>query len=43
MAVAQNDIRNLRETFDYTPAKVGVIDYVCTIHSGQRGQIRVMK
>jgi len=31
------------ETFDYTPAKVGVIDYVCTIHSGQRGQIRVMK
>lgn len=31
------------ETFDYTPTKLGVIDYVCTIHSGQTGQIRVTK
>jgi len=30
-------------TFDYTPTKTGVIDYVCTIHSGQTGQIRVTK
>jgi plastocyanin len=28
-------------TFDYTPTKPGVIDYVCTIHSGQTGQVRV--
>jgi plastocyanin len=31
------------ETFDYTPTKAGVIDYVCTIHSGQTGQISVTK
>jgi plastocyanin len=31
------------ETFDYTPTKPGVIDYVCTIHSGQTGQISVTK
>jgi plastocyanin len=30
-------------TFDYTPTKAGVIDYVCTIHSGQTGQIRVTR
>jgi plastocyanin len=28
-------------TFDYTAKKAGTIDYVCTIHSGQNGQIRV--
>jgi len=31
------------ETFDYTPTKPGVIDYVCTIHSGQSGTITVTK
>jgi plastocyanin len=30
-------------TFDYTPTKAGVIDYICTIHPGQTGQIRVTK
>jgi len=28
-------------TYDYTVDKAGTIDYVCTIHSGQRGTIRV--
>lgn len=28
-------------TFDYTADKVGKIDYVCTIHSGQSGTITV--
>ncbi len=28
-------------TYDYTVQKAGTIDYVCTIHSGQNGQIRV--
>lgn len=30
-------------TFDYTPTKVGRIDYVCTIHSGQTGAITVTR
>lgn len=30
-------------TFDYTPTKVGRIDYVCTIHSGQAGTITVTR
>jgi plastocyanin len=30
-------------TFDYTPAKAGKIDYVCTIHQGQSGTITVTK
>jgi len=28
-------------TYDYTVDTAGTIDYVCTIHSGQRGTIRV--
>ena len=28
-------------TFDYTADKAGKIDYICTIHSGQRGTITV--
>lgn len=34
---------NENGTFEYTPTKAGTIDYVCTIHSGQTGQIRVTK
>lgn len=30
-------------TFEYTPKKVGTINYVCTIHSGQTGTISVVK
>ena len=30
-------------TYEYKLDKAGTIDYVCTIHSGQRGQIRVTK
>jgi plastocyanin len=30
-------------TFDYTPTKAGTIKYVCTIHTGQDGQIVVTK
>ena len=29
------------ETYEYTPKKAGTIDYVCTIHEGQDGQITV--
>jgi len=29
------------QTYEYTPTKAGVIQYVCTIHSGQDGEIRV--
>jgi plastocyanin len=29
------------QTYEYTPTKSGVIQYVCTIHSGQDGEIRV--
>ena len=31
------------QTFEYTPTKAGTIKYVCTIHSGQNGEITVMK
>lgn len=30
-------------TYDYTPTKAGVIQYVCTIHAGQTGTITVVK
>jgi plastocyanin len=29
------------KTFEFTPTKAGVIKYVCTIHSGQSGEIDV--
>lgn len=29
------------DTFEYTPTKAGTITYVCTIHSGQNGEIEV--
>lgn len=29
------------DTFEYTPTEAGTIDYVCTIHPGQDGQITV--
>ena len=29
------------DTFEYTPQKAGTIEYVCTIHEGQNGQITV--
>lgn len=29
------------DTFEYTPTKAGTIKYVCTIHSGQNGEIEV--
>jgi plastocyanin len=32
---------NNGQTYEYTPKKAGVIKYVCTIHSGQDGEIRV--
>lgn len=32
---------NNGQTYEYTPTKAGVIKYVCTIHSGQDGEIRV--
>jgi plastocyanin len=38
-----SDTLNQGDTFDYTPTKAGVIKYVCTIHPGQNGQIRVTK
>jgi plastocyanin len=31
------------DTFDYTPTKAGTIKYVCTIHTGQNGEINVTK
>lgn len=31
------------DTFEYTPTKAGTIKYVCTIHSGQNGEIEVTK
>jgi plastocyanin len=34
---------NNGQTFEYTPKKAGVIQYVCTIHSGQDGEIRVTR
>jgi plastocyanin len=38
-----SDTLNPGDTFDYTPTKAGVIKYVCTIHPGQSGEIRVTK
>ena len=38
-----SDTLNHGDTFDYTPTKAGVIKYVCTIHPGQNGEIRVTK
>lgn len=29
------------QTFEYVPSKAGTIKYVCTIHPGQKGQIKV--
>jgi plastocyanin len=29
------------DTFEFTPQKAGTIKYVCTIHSGQNGEIEV--
>jgi plastocyanin len=29
------------DTFSFTPTKPGTIDYVCTIHNGQKGRITV--
>jgi plastocyanin len=29
------------DTFEFTPTKAGTIKYVCTIHSGQNGEIEV--
>ncbi len=31
------------QSFEYTPAKAGVIRYRCTIHAGQTGQITVAR
>jgi plastocyanin len=31
------------DTFEYTPTKAGTIKYVCTIHTGQNGEIEVAK
>jgi plastocyanin len=38
-----SDTLQKNSTFDYTPTKVGTIKYVCTIHSGQNGEIDVTK
>jgi plastocyanin len=38
-----SDTINGGGTYSYTPTKAGVIQYVCTIHSGQNGEIRVTK
>jgi plastocyanin len=42
-ATFASDTVNNGQTFTYTPTKAGVIDYVCTIHSGQDGTITVTK
>jgi plastocyanin len=31
------------DTFEFTPTKAGTIKYVCTIHSGQSGEIEVTR
>jgi len=31
------------DTFNYTPTKAGAIKYVCTIHTGQNGEVTVTK
>lgn len=38
-----SETMNGGDTYDYTATKAGVIDYVCTIHSGQDGTITVTK
>jgi plastocyanin len=38
-----SDTLNTGQTFEYTPTKAGTIKYVCTIHSGQNGEITVTK
>lgn len=37
------DSGNFTDSFDYTPKRVGTIDYICTIHTGQNGKITVTK
>jgi plastocyanin len=39
----KSDFINGGGTFDYTAKKVGKIDYLCTIHSGQTGTIVVTR
>jgi plastocyanin len=39
----ESDTLQKDQTFEYTPTKAGTIEYVCTIHSGQNGQITVTK
>jgi plastocyanin len=39
----QSDNINGGGTYKYKLDKAGTINYVCTIHSGQRGQIRVTR
>lgn len=39
----KSDTLNKGATFDYTPTKVGTIEYVCTIHPGQDGRLIVTK
>jgi plastocyanin len=34
---------NFTDSFDFTPKQAGTIDYVCTIHAGQRGTLTVTK
>lgn len=36
-----SDTMRKGDTFEYTPTEAGTIDYVCTIHPGQTGQITV--
>lgn len=36
-----SDTMQKGDTFEYTPTQAGTIDYVCTIHPGQNGQITV--
>ncbi len=38
-----SDTMQKDDTFDYTPTKAGTIKYVCTIHTGQNGEITVTK
>ena len=38
-----SDTLQENDTFEYTPKKAGTIKYVCTIHSGQNGEITVTK
>jgi len=38
-----SDTMQKDDTFEYTPKQAGTIKYVCTIHTGQNGQITVTK